>query len=134
MTIDLEHIVNVLAFFDEIDLENELGWSVDANTRDVTFWSNCNDMFFWGCADSESIEPGDLDDIRTAIKDVTTVCPDVMHYTNSTNGIALWCARKRKMRPQGCAYPSDPRIWLLFDACGPERESGLGCSNKRPGT
>lgn len=40
----------------------------------------------------------------------------------------LFAARVRSMRPQGAAYKVryDKSIWPLFDACGPEREIGMG--------
>ena len=39
----------------------------------------------------------------------------------------LFAARSRQERPQGACYSGyDRSIWSLFDACGPEREVGLG--------
>lgn len=39
----------------------------------------------------------------------------------------LFSARSRGMRPQGAYYKLFPRdTWELFDACGPEREVGVG--------
>lgn len=46
---------------------------------------------------------------------------------------SLFACRSRKMRPQGACYPDDhPELWPLFDACGPEREVGMG-NPYRPG-
>ena len=43
------------------------------------------------------------------------------------HGGELFCARIRKMRPQGACYAYyDKKDWHLFDACGPERECGFG--------
>ncbi|UDL15984.1 hypothetical protein QEH42_gp234 [Microbacterium phage Pumpernickel] len=45
----------------------------------------------------------------------------------------LFAAKSRKMRPQGAYYKSIPEnIWHLFDACGPEREVGMG-NPRKPG-
>lgn len=39
----------------------------------------------------------------------------------------LFCARVRGERPQGACYSRYPQeLWPLFDAVGPERETGLG--------
>jgi len=38
----------------------------------------------------------------------------------------LYCARKRKMRPQGAMYEYlNKENWPLFDECGPVREKSL---------
>jgi hypothetical protein len=47
-------------------------------------------------------------------------------------GCDLFVCRERKMRPQGAVYPEDRRFWPLFDACGPEREVGLGNPHASP--
>lgn len=48
-------------------------------------------------------------------------------YQYQTNIAELFAARVREMRPQGACYKGYPKdLWPLFDACGPERETGMG--------
>lgn len=48
-------------------------------------------------------------------------------YQYETNISELFAARVRGMRPQGACYKGYPKdLWPLFDACGPERETGMG--------
>ena len=45
----------------------------------------------------------------------------------------LYCARKRKMRPQGAMYKTIPKtLWHLFDVCGEEREMNMGNPKPQP--
>jgi hypothetical protein len=85
---------------------------------DVIFlYVNCSDTFYWGCSDLERIEFDDL--------------PSLMEcYSLSRRGGELWCARKRKMRPQTASYEEcyPPSEWYLFDAAGPERSDPDGAS------
>ena len=78
----------------------------------LEFFVLCNDCFAWACSDHESIE-NDLD-----IDMFQQACID-----GESDGALLYCARRRKMRPQGAMYRYiDHKNWPLFDACGPERE------------
>lgn len=72
---------------------------------------NCNDVFYWACADAEDITVEELGDLTACLK------------LSPKYGIMLWCCRKRKMRPQSPWYErfSDNEK-KLFDACGPERD------------
>lgn len=110
-------VVQVLTLANKWDFYGELFWSIseDDDTL-VLFRANCNDLFYWGCADAEEIMPNDIDSLNQAFVD----CGGVW-------GVWLWCARKRQQRPQGAAYAFfDEALWPLFDACGPVRETGLG--------
>lgn len=79
---------------------------------------NCNDLFVWACADGEDITEEDLPEFYLAIED----CGG-----NIKTGSDLYCCRKRGMRPQGACYSYyDKKYWFLFNACGPERETGFG--------
>lgn len=83
---------------------------------------NCNDLFFWACADFEPVEPGDLMAIDQAQTDVENATQK--HGRDSlAEAMTLWACRKRKMRPQ--------RPWMrgmsnelraLYEAAGPERD------------
>jgi hypothetical protein len=49
------------------------------------------------------------------------------YQDSSRRGAELFCARVRKMRPQGAWYAYCPEAeWPLFDACGPERGVDAG--------
>jgi len=79
---------------------------------------NCNDLFMWASADGEPITEETMPLFRKAYDDC-----------NQDANIAgqLYCSRIKQMRPQGACYSSIPKnLWHLFDACGPERETGFG--------
>lgn len=88
----------------------------------------CSDTFAWGCADAETIEPGDIPLLRTCLADLRTAGK----YEEAWLGI-LFCARKRGMRPMN-RWMKDMRsneempdgVYALFCAAGPERESVFG--------
>lgn len=83
---------------------------------------NCNDLFYWACSDGEDITEETLPQFHQAVKD----CKE-----DESLAAWLYCARIRKMRPQGAAYTYIPKdLWPLFDACGPEREIDFGNSWK----
>jgi len=42
------------------------------------------------------------------------------------DGLYLYVARRRGMRPQGAMYKHiEEKNWPLFNLCGPEREAGM---------
>ena len=125
-TVTNSFIVQVLDLFARNDLRDSLYWRTDGEYAPVTFWVNCSDVFAWGSADVEPLTKADLDDLRKAFEDTKAAS------NNTTYGPELYCARRRRCRPQGAAYPGDERLWPLFDACGPEREIGSG-NPRRPG-
>jgi hypothetical protein len=97
----------VLRFINKHDLFDSLFWN-----EDVEFYFNCNDVFWWGTADCEKFTYSDLPDIEKAINE-----------TDAEDGVLLWVARKRKMRPQGAYYKHIiHKHHELFNACGEERE------------
>lgn len=85
---------------------------------DDEFFVNCNDLFFWGVADAQKITNEDMPVLEKNLE----ACNDDIEMAS-----ILFCAQKRKMRPQGTAYSIIPlKYWPLFDACGPERKAGPG--------
>lgn len=118
--------ISVLDVIGRADLHDSLYWRTDGEYAPVTFFVNCSDLFAWGSADCEPLTAADVDDLRKALADVSEA------VGSNSYGPELYCARRRKKRPQGAAYPGDERLWPLFDACGPEREVGLG-NPYRPG-
>ena len=114
-----EFVFRVLSITDEYDARHDITWCVDRERDEVEFFANCNDLFWWATADSEPITPENVDEFERAYRDANAV-----GKFGTIWGAELFCARVRKMRPQGAAYPKDcPEIWPLFDACGPERQT-----------
>jgi hypothetical protein len=78
----------------------------------------CNDLFWWACSDAENITVETLPLLEKAIND----CKG-----NEQIGALLFCARQRKMRPQGACYSwFSKELWPLLDECGSEREIDFG--------
>ncbi len=112
-------ILEVLRLQDEYDCYGEpIYWATHGDYAPVTFFVNCNDLFWWATADAEKLLPEDMPMLRQAILDVQAADVYDLRLDNYEMGCALWCARKRKMRPQQPAYPKDEQLRALFDACG----------------
>jgi hypothetical protein len=76
-----------------------------------TMYVNCNDLFYWACADAEEITTEEFDSLEECLA------------INERYGSLLWCCRKRGMRPQTPYYRCFPEdMKPLFDACGPARD------------
>lgn len=122
----LEFLIDVFHTFSLInyDICDELYWRTDGEYAPITLFVNVNDVFHWGCADSEDITPESLPEFKKALNDINEVAPK--RVCSEYDAIVLYAARMRKMRPQGAAYPFDKEIWPLLNECGPEREVGLG--------
>ena len=85
----------------------------------VTTWVNCSDVFFWGTADFEQVTAENIIELERACSDAQAAGD-----FNEVYGPELFCARVRKMRPQGAWYKGDAdskALRELFDACGPRR-------------
>ena len=106
-----QFIGKLLELAAKYDITDELDWGEDLN-----FYIRCNDVFAWGCSDAEDISEEDLPLLEQSLKD------------SEMHGTLLFCARKRKCRPQGAYYQyfDKDTEWELFNACGEEREVGLG--------
>lgn len=91
-------------------------WRTDDEYAPITFFVNCNDLFWWASADCEKVTPENIHLLEESLKDIAEIddCSEM--------GGELFCCRSRKIRPQGAAYPKDERMWSLFDACGPDRD------------
>lgn len=61
----------------------------DGSVKDETIvlFVNCNDLFFWACADAESLPYSEVATLYRMWKD-------------EPSGASRWCCRQRKMRPQ----------------------------------
>lgn len=106
---------HVLPFFSTIakhDLFSEAYWHQDFKFLGII----CNDVFAWGCGDLEEV--ASIDDVNQ----LDRACEEA----GEIDGPILYCARRRGMRPQGAMYKGfQKENWILFDACGPEREIDL---------
>lgn len=108
------------------DYTDMVWWRETANetgTPDLRIFVNCNDLFFWGSADLEAITDDNIALLENTVAEVEAITGK----WQGEDGFLLWCARNRKMRPQGAFYKYfDVRLLALFDACGPERKTGAG--------
>jgi hypothetical protein len=86
---------------------------------------NCNDLFWWGCADSEVISKDNFYLLEEARKDLLSVdANDKFVYSGDV--AILFACKSRKMRPQTPYYRSiNKKYWHLFDACGEVRKDQL---------
>ena len=113
-----QHVINVLKAVERHDLYDSIFWRF--NEDKIQFFIICSDVFAWGCADLEELNKEDLPLLDQSMKDAGYV-----------EGSLLYCARRRKMRPQGACYKEiKESLWPLFDACGPVRE--VDSANPRP--
>lgn len=88
------------------ECHDEIWWN-----EELQFYVNCNDVFGWACADAEDISTDE--DIALLDRSLTE---------SKTHGALLYCARRRKERPQGALYKHlPPEVQELLNACGPER-------------
>lgn len=115
-----DFVFKVLKFFSEQDFKDELMWNVEED--EIKFAINCSDFFWWGTCDAEDLTPENFQTLVDSFED----CEKINSIEGDIYAPSLFCSRIRKMRPQGCCYPKDEKLWQLFDNCGPEREVSLG--------
>lgn len=97
---DYETVRRTMAVFNGFDGPScrTLWWRTDGEYAPITLLVNCNDLFFWGCADAETITPANvanLEKAHAAAKAVGAV----------SDCDTLFVCRERAMRPQGAMYP-----------------------------
>ncbi len=122
MTLDM--IVRILSIFDS---SGDFMWRTDGQYAPVSFFILCSDFFWWAVSDAEKITEDNLDLLETTFMELKQLGDALnkrtgsLYSADSFTGL-LFCARVRKMRPQGAYYVHLPEsLWSLFDACGPER-------------
>lgn len=134
--VSLEFILRVLRVtaFDHCDdiwwrTDNDKGgdpWPAPRDYSPVTFFVNCNDLFYWASADCEEVTEDNialLEQTYAECEELEKNKPAEETKHASLYAEHLFCARSRKMRPQGACYKYYPEaLKPLFDACGPERE------------
>lgn len=109
------------------DCSGHVYWELE--NGEIRFWVLCNDTFFWGTGDGEDITPENVHLLEEASKELAAFGEQVRDFCLTT----LFAAKVRKMRPQGALYKYlDEETWPLFDACGPERDVGLGNPEPHP--
>lgn len=114
--------VRVLTAVAEADVHDAIWWqTTDAGPGRIEFFVNCTELFNLGTVDLVPI----TGDTVKAFEDALEECSRATGG-DATYGPLLFAARVRGERPQGSSYPSDQRLWPLFDACGPERELPMG--------
>lgn len=122
----LRFIHDVLKLARAGDFSGELLWYSDGER--ITISVDVSDVFAWGGADCEDVTPERLPVLAQAMADLKAIHPHDDMYT-----VDLYAARIRGERPQGAAYPKErAATQALFDACGPEREVGLGNPRRPP--
>lgn len=131
---------------DDADLHDGFWWRAnEPQYEPFKILINCNDLFYWACADCEEVTPENLDVLEGALRDIQVFHDrwanylrenrDVSKrahdseppYVSTSDALLLFCCRVRKMRPQGAFYDAfPPGVDALFDAAGPEREAPGG--------
>ncbi len=121
-------VLSIVAF----DNTDDLWWRFrEGGDRPLTdadpldFYINCNDLFWWGASDLEAVTPDTVDALAQAYADTKAIDERMGHLY----GAELYCARQRKMRPQGAWFAKghiESAYMPLFAECGPEREVGHG--------
>ncbi len=123
LEITLEHLVMpVLELMSKHHIHDMLSWRCDGEYAPITFWIKCSDQFWWGTADAEDVTIERLPILKKAVED----CNEIDPVLGEIDGCYLFCSIVRKLRPQGCCYPENKKLWPLFDACGPERKIDFG--------
>lgn len=114
-----DFVMRLLQIFAEDDAHSDLWWNFDKEAS-ITFFVKCSDFFSWASSDCEEITRDNIDILEQSFAAVHAIGKD------GWSGY-LFCARVRKMRPQGEFYKYIPNeLWPLFDECGAPREVGLG--------
>lgn len=119
-----DHIIRALKLFAKHDGDSEDIYWHESETGELQMLVICNDVFWWGTADLEAITADNVALLEQCFADVAAIqCPDKPWMVDQHRALTLFCARIRKMRPQGRLYDYiDKELHPLFDAAGPERD------------
>lgn len=148
----METYDDVLAVFEAVEDYCEFSYGHDkpiVRKGKLFFYLDCSDTFWWGCADGESVTPDKIPILKSVHDDLKAIDEAYDRETNDTHSLHaryhytgdLFAARVRKLRPQGACYPKVSKdvplfvakaVAKLYDACGPEREVGIGNPKPRP--
>lgn len=120
--------MRILRLAAEFDDYGELWWRTEGEYAPITFFVNCNDLFYWACSDAEVITEDNINILEQSYIDAVKAEKHGECYASE-----LFCCRVRGMRPQGAYYKYIPcAMWSLFDACGPERALDEPGNTQRP--
>lgn len=124
---DVRQVVSALTCYGET---TDVMWWIEDETKEVKCGVMCNDVFFWGCADVEELEAEDvpmLKEIKKMLFEMSRNESGKFINQFYLHGDILFCAKKRKMRPQGAMYKHIPKeLWHLFNECGEHRPEDFG--------
>ena len=117
-----DDLCRLLRVVDGIDRANSGDYVLTVSGGKIRVAVDDSDLFAWGYHGQIPIGPSDLEGLEAAYEDLHKAAPGsgVIYAPH------LFLCRKCGERPQGAAYPKDPKVWSLFDACGPMREPGVG--------
>lgn len=118
---NLDYVRRAFVVFNGFDGPDqaELWWRTDGEFEPLTLFVRCSDLFFADCADAERLTDANIQILEEALRDAIAAGPALGAYAG-----LLFCARMRRMRPQGAQYMRIPEpLHPLFDACGPERQA-----------
>jgi hypothetical protein len=119
-------MTRVLNEFWSQDIQEMLFYRMNSDNY-IHFYVICNDVFYWGTADLEEVTEDNFEELQLAIAET------VRAGGTACEGAYLFCARVRKLRPQGAVYRRmDSSVWPLFDAVGPERELTMDNPKAQP--
>lgn len=136
MTYSMDFLSELFRVIDQYQLHADLftragpKWgSAEPYNTPASFFLKPGDVLAWGGADVEEVTPETLPVLRAACEDLEAIgSGNAFVY-----GSMLFVCRVNNSRPQHAVYPADdPAIWSLLDACGPEREVGLGNPYSHP--
>lgn len=137
---NLRFVEQVMHIILDHDMYSEVLWHRNGKSGVMIFEASimCSDIFYWGCADAEDVTEETLPLLEKAYEDCEAIQGQEFapgkYASNEYFGGLLYCARQRNMRPQGTYYKHLPEeIWLLFDACGPEREIDIANPQNQQG-
>ncbi len=116
---DTDLAMRVLAAAADPEVQNLVWWRREGGP--IAWFVDCTDLFTLGVEDCQPITEDTVHAFERAIADVRDVTGG-----DATYGPALYVARQRGARPVGGSYPTDDRLWLMFDACGPEHQDSRG--------
>jgi hypothetical protein len=114
----MKNFTDILNIVKALNLVDEDPHFFATDDNEIFCYINMNDVFYWGCADSEQFNPEDIPAYKEAFEDCKAI---KAKWVTSI----LWAARKQNLRPQG-AYLSglEPAERALFQSL-PSREIDL---------
>lgn len=111
--IDSGYCIRMLTLTAQTGIRDTVDWVLDRDGTMLWFTVSWEDLFEPGLVVTEMVAPDDVGTLEQALVDVAQATGDY------TFGPALFLCRMLRCRPANSAYPTDPRLYTLFDAAGP---------------